>query len=354
MGDQRRRLGTTATVVALVTAPLGCSLFTSFDDLDGDEPAAPATDGGVATPSDGTAGDVAVGIDGGSPPGVGNAEQIAKDAPGAFGVAVDSTNVYWTNPETGVVWRAPKSGAAPPAAVPIDAFTEPSHIAVFGGRVFIGSRANNGLVSVLPDGASPKRFAGAFRINAIAAADALYYARVRPAYYDFDVSRIDLAGTETILLSDTTARTVTFDGASTYITSTAAPREIRRIQPDRTTTTIATVDEVVDLQATLSTVFALTLSGKELSVSTAAEPVPKELATGLAGARRFVFDGDALFVTSAGLSPTSGRVVRVALDGSGATDVATGQNGPSYITADASGLYWVNAGDSTIMRARRR
>ena len=56
-------------------------------------------------------------------------------------------------------------------------------------------------------------------------------------------------------------------------------------------------------------------------------------------------DAQYLYVADQG-----GQVLRVAKDGSGATAIATGQGGPSDVAADATDVYWLNAGSGQLMR----
>ncbi|MBI3203365.1 MAG: hypothetical protein HYZ29_17635 [Myxococcales bacterium] len=42
----------------------------------------------------------------------GRVESVASELPGAYGIAVDNTDVYWTDNESGTVIAAPKSGGA--------------------------------------------------------------------------------------------------------------------------------------------------------------------------------------------------------------------------------------------------
>ncbi|MEW1813000.1 trypsin-like serine protease [Pseudarthrobacter phenanthrenivorans] len=47
----------------------------------------------------------------------------------------------------------------------------------------------------------------------------------------------------------------------------------------------------------------------------------------------------------------SGAITKSNLDGSGATQVVTGQNDPSGIAAHSSGIYWINHGDGSIAKS---
>lgn len=81
---------------------------------------------------------------------------------------------------------------------------------------------------------------------------------------------------------------------------------------------------------------------------------PMVLASQQAGlARVFVYQNE-VYWTAGGAGGPTGKVVRASVDGTSNAEVlADGQNEPFGIAADATGVYWANHGDGTIMKLPR-
>jgi len=213
-----------------------------------------------------------------------------------------------------------------------------------------------GLYSYGPDGASGRQEVDYARIPRILAADALYLAFDGSSSADNRIVRYSGPGQSSTLLAlgdKALPSAMAFDGAALFFYSADAPGTIQRLPSGGTPSLFVQEDVVADLVADTTNLYALTVTGN-LVAHPLAGGAPHVLGTGLAGARRLAADDAALYVAAAGLAPTDGRIIRLQKSDGVARDVATKQASPVAIAVVASGVYWANAGDGSVMRARRK
>jgi hypothetical protein len=329
-----------ACIAALTTG--GCLLFTSVSELGGGDV---ANEGGAGTA--GNTGDFAP------------ADALAHDAPGVTGIAVDDTNVYWTNSSTGLLWRAPKTSTNAAVTMAVDRPPTPGEVTVFNGRVYVASSvqpiASSGLYSYAPDGTGVRQELDYCTIARVVTADSLILSVDGASSSDDRIGRFSVDRQLSTLqkLGDALPSALAFDGTAVFYYVASMPRTIQRVPLGGSAGLFVQEDDVADMLADATTLYALTITGN-LVAHPIAGGAPHVLASGLIGARRLAADDAAFYVSAAGLTPTSGRIVQIRKTDGVARDLAANQAGPSAIAATSSGIYWLNAGDGSVMRAVRR
>jgi hypothetical protein len=324
--------GLAVLVVTLTTG--GCLLFTSVSDLGGGTAAGGSSDFNAP-------------------------EVVAHDTPGTVGLAVDAANVYWANPTTGKLWRAPVTSANAAVLMAVDKPKTAAEIVIFNGRVFVASSvdqsAESGIFSYAPDGSSQKQEQDYGKVSRMVTADSIYASVDGSSNYDSAIRKISADRQVSIVLKtqDALATALAFDGQAVFFYIASSPRTIQRVAADGTAALFVQEDEVADLLADTTTLYALTVTGN-LVAHPLAGGAPRVIASGLAGARRLAADDAAFYVSAAGLTPTGGRIVRIQKSDGAMHDLATNQASPGAIVAVPSGVFWVDSGDGAIMRALRR
>jgi hypothetical protein len=325
-----------AALVALAAS--GCLLFTSVSDLGGDT--ASSSSSGSST--------------------FAAAAALAHDAPGVVGIAVDGANVYWTNSTTGTLWRAPKASTDAASPMALDKPPTPGEVTVFNGRIYVASAvsqvATAGLYSYAPDGSSARHELDYCLIKRIVTVDALLLSLDGASSGDSRITRFssDRQSSNVMPPSDDPLPTaMAFDGMAVFFYSSKSPRTIQRVPLGGSASLFVQEDEVTDMLADTTSLYALTVTGN-LVAHPLAGGAPRIVASGLVGARRLAGDDAGFYVTAAGLTPTAGRVVRIEKSDGTARDLATNQASPSALVVEASGVYWLNSGDGSVMRALRR
>jgi hypothetical protein len=272
---------------------------------------------------------------------------------------VDETNVYWTNSSTGLLWRAPKASTNAAVTTAVNRPGTPGEVTVFNGRVYVGSsvlqNGSDGLYSYAPDGTGMQQELGYSRVARIVTADALLLSLDGANSSDDSVARlsVDRQLSTVVKLGDALPSALAYDGTSVFYYVASMPRTIQRVPLGGAAGLFVQEDDVADMLADATTLYALTITGN-LVAHPIAGGAPRMLASGLIGARRLVADDAAFYVSAAGLAPTSGRVVQIRKSDGMARDLAANQASPSAIAVAPSGLYWLDTGDGSVMRAVRR
>jgi hypothetical protein len=155
------------------------------------------------------------------------------------------------------------------------------------------------------------------------------------------------------LANDVVPSALAFDGTTIFFYASDSPKIIQRTPIGGPAALFVTEDEVADLLADATTVYALTVTGN-LVAHPIAGGAARTIASGLAAPRRLAADDAALYVSAAGAAQSSGRVVQIRKSDGATKDLATNQAGPSSVVATSTGVYWLNSGDGTVMRAVRR
>lgn len=330
----------------------GCLLLTNLSDLSGGE--------GVGL--DASAADVVFAVDvadgssaaDASSVTFGEPETLARDEPGVVGIGVDTAAIYWTNQATQTLTKLAKGGGAASIVLvntkgpPTDLVVDPA------GLSWIELTPNAGFQRAKNDGSAVTSIDGHVIVRLVGAggrwlaasrsADTVtWYVSVR------DTTLVQIGGVR----SGTAVITaMTFDGTFVYL---HAGGQILRGPPrDGSAEEVFATDVATDMISDGEKVYWLGSDGAVRALATASPGgEPAVLATGFVGLSRVVLD-DALYVTASGLAPRSGKVVRIAKDGSSLEELATGLASPKGIAVDATGVYWVNTDDGTIMRLARR
>lgn len=339
-----------ALIFVFASATLGCELVVGSKEwtlratpadgatLDG------ATDGGGALDDDG-------GRDGNAPA-VSDVVVIASGQAGPRGVALNATDVFWTNFDGNTVGTTPKNGdggVAPPYTGadhpgPLDIVTYAQSVAWINTK--------NGALVMKPlaatSGVTVYNCGTATRL----AQDAnnLYYTEVCSS--GSNLWSLPKTGTKTLFSQAFTPdryTTLASDGLSVFA---ARKADIAVITSGADAGVFEpTPSEILDLAVDGTKVFWLTAAGTVNAKDKTGAGATQTLASGQAGLARLALYQDWVFWTAGGATATDGFVAYAPKDGSAAPKiVAKGQSQPFGIAVDESGIYFANAGSGTIAK----
>jgi hypothetical protein len=266
-----------------------------------------------------------------------------------FDLALDSTHVYWTNLNAGVVGVGKNSGL--PMTLPT--FGYPDQIAATDSRVYftdnngagsIRATSLGGSVSDLAFGANLD-YPGAIGVNA-----SYVYFGDHNGGNGGAIRRIPLpngSGTPTLISTGYgEPNALTLDSTSVYFTTRggyvakAALDGSAQMQLASGQGTLG----YIAVDAT-SVFYARSDDGTVDKVPLAGGAAPMAIATNQSMPFGIALDGQHVYFTNRG----SGTVARVGLDGGNVDTLATNQSMPYDIAVDATSVYWTNEG-GTVMR----
>lgn len=232
-------------------------------------------------------------------------------------IAIDASDVYWANTGTeapnaadGAIMKVPLGGGTPtvvasgqasPALIALDA-SNVYWTTYYGGTVMRAPKAG---------GPSETLVSGQQRPTGIAVDDTHLYFATTPSFLDGQVFSMPLAGGPPTSLAQGEHDPVyiALDGQRIYW-----------------------------------------LTSLELRARSLTAPTPTATLAPTGGIPTVVVvDATAAYFTS-GFDASSGSVWKVPLNGAPPVVLATGQDKPAGLVADASTLYWCNAGSGTIMK----
>lgn len=342
----------------------GCLLVTSLSDLT-DAVAATADSAApdVGPDAPGASADAAAKTDGAGVPAV---EIVARDEAGITAIAVHSDGLYYVRPQAQSLYRVAPADLGPTARGK----------ALITGRRIVGVAVTTLDVFVTVDTTPAVSDACVLRAkhDGSGIAPLIDYCLMKghpatspAAVFFFGVDsganngvwRIEMA-TGVAGRSYTGARTnggeilsgVAYGGADVFV-SNQATSTIARLTSGTTAADFATGQSVVDIVAEGTTVYWITQEGSVRSFAVGTSGPPRDLAK-LTAPQRIAIDETSLYVTTSGLSASTGTVVRIAKDTGAKTELAKGLANPSAIALDANAVYWANIDDGTIMRIARK
>jgi hypothetical protein len=340
----------------VLVASSGCLLFTSVSDLRGDKPDAYA-DASV----DAVAERADVTPDAGPQvPVFREIVTLASDPPGVWGIALDATQVYWTNPIEKTVATSSKATPgrrllASDEFVPRDVASNGLHVYWGDYQIFSAGCEEQIIGSIGPDGSKP----GGLNFGRCGARAGLL--------------RIALGATQIYGIDANTNGSLTqfpLDGTPPSVLQTGLG-EVTAVVVDRMaifyarTTGISRFDKSSGLPVDLATqksapqdlaldaanLYWVTDAGGVLSLprSAPAGTPPTTLASDQSSPSRLAVDNAFVYWTNTG----DGTVRAVPKGGGVVTTIAFGQMRPFGVAVDDGGVYWTNQGDGTVMVARR-
>lgn len=352
----------------------GCLLFTSLSGLDelppeavaisedaaadAPTPDAPAPDAPAPdAPADGSAD-----ADGHAASAV---EVVALGDPGVTGIAVHSDGLYYVQPQAQALYRVASADLGPTArGVPLIAGEGTlKDVVVTALDVFLSvDRPDNGcILRAKHDGSGVAVIQDycTLKSHLVSSPGAVFGVGTDTGDVN-GVWRVDVA-TAAVSQIFFGLRTnggqilsgVAYGGTAIYV-SDQDTSKITTLASTNSLNDFATDQAVVDMAADATTLYWITPSGAVRSLPTSeAGQTPRELAAVVAP-RRIAVDDASLYVTTSGLAPSSGTLVRIAKDSGAKTELASGLANPSAITVDATYVYWANIDDGTIMRVARK
>jgi len=347
--SRRRSHRVVVSSIATACVVLGTAGLAACFDLSGAGPApdgagvdASAPDGAADSSPAGEAGNEA-----GMP--LGALVKVADGQTGARFVALSTTEVYWST-GAGSIVAAPRSGGA---LRPVVQSAGVLDIFIDGPRVVWGSNANNDVAIAYAntDGTGPGSYygTGGGGLTRIAV-DSVAFWGAR----DINLVRAPRTGSPSTFAQAGTGKVIGLaaDGLAVYFFDT----ETIYRAPGGLNATIFQAKEVpVDIAVDEKSVFWLNGTGTimRLDKDKAGLEAPKPLTEGIGGLARMALDGDTLYFTAGGSVAGKGKVGAVPKAGGPVTEIAADQNGPFGIAVDATGVYWANYGDGTVMGRKR-
>jgi hypothetical protein len=250
---------------------------------------------------------MSVPLDGGDP------VELADAGTSAYRIAVDRTNVYWTNYYDGVVAKTPLDGGAMTNLVAFqDGITSCGAVAVAGSTVYFATtqNGNGNLQSVSVDGGTPVALTpveSSWADSLALGANAIYW----PANAELLRTPLD-GGASVSVASSVNANGIAMDAKYVYWTDQAGG----------------------------------TVGGEVMRVPLDGGPaVP--LATQLPSPQAIAVDGAGVYWTdypASNATGADGTVFMAPLDGGALRVLATGQWSPQVIATDGARVYWGNCG----------
>jgi len=332
----------------------GCLLFTSLSGFDEPPPTAPADD--AATDAEAAA-----------PPDArdaGTVEIVAHDAPGITSIAVHADGLYYARPEARALYRVASTDFGPNArgAALITDKGALREVAVSALDVFVttgGGTSDACILRAKHDGSGVATIQDYCTVKfRLVASPSTIFALGTDSSEVNGLWRIDVAtGSATRIFSGLTINSgqiisgVAYDGANIYVSEQVSSK-ITTLTSTSTLADFVSEQAVVDMTADPTTLYWLTQDGSVRSLPTSGVGQPRELAK-LVAPQRIAIDETSLYVTTSGLTASSGALVRIAKGGGPPKELATGLANPSALVVHGSHVYWANLDDGTIMRVAR-
>jgi hypothetical protein len=274
---------------------------------------------------------------------------LAKSQPFPSNLAVDGTNVYWTDfGASGSVNMVPLAGGT--TTMLASAQGGPAGIAVHGGTVYWADAISGNVMSIGVDGSALSTIAlGQAKPYAVAVDAAnVYWTNAGTGAAAIMKSALGTVGSPTVLATGLTAPVaLAVDATQAYWTDPSGTVDVGKVLltggPVQAVATGQTAPGGIGVSGGL--VF-WTVTGGVAEGSTGSTG-SLAFATGQAGPQALAVDASNVYWADY----SSGALVKQALSGGAPTTLATGQTSPDGIVVDATSVYWgTYASSGTIMK----
>jgi hypothetical protein len=347
----------------------GCLLLTplsGFSDAQTDATDAAPVDAGPDAPA--ADADAAAQADAGGVPAV---EIVAHDDPGITAIAVHSDGLYYVRPQAQTLYRVVPASFGPTArGTPLITGLRLQGVAVTALDVFIALDAPpSGDACVLRakhDGSGVAPVTGCnycvIKGHPVTSPASIFFLGVDSGSKNgvWHVETASGGGSRSYYGSGVNngeiLTGVAYGGANLFVSDqgTTPPRIATVTSTAPPLSDFAPAQNVIDMAADAMNLYWITRDGsvRSLAASTPNQP-PREIAK-LTAPQRIAIDETSLYVTTSGLSASSGTLVRIAKDTGDKTELAKGLANPSAIVVDTTAVYWANVDDGTIMRVAKK
>lgn len=267
-----------------------------------------------------------------------------------YGLFVDDVNVYWTNSGTGEVMQAKTDGSKPITLATGQG--APEAVVVKDGFAIWTSYAVDGFMRKAPVGGGNviDIVMAPAAVDLTVAGNYVYWTRDPDDVQRVPVDGLPEGGAPDLLSMNTLACGITTDGANVYWVA-RQDGYIKRSDLDFSNETPLAIGDIPwDIAVDASHVYWTEQgSGKVMMASKVDGSGAKELASGQNKPQGIAVDGAAVYWANTG----GGTISKVPIGGGTITVLASGQSSPINVAVDAKSVYWTAKGDDTVMKVAK-
>jgi hypothetical protein len=254
------------------------------------------------------------------------------------GIAVDSTNVYWTNSHSGTVNKVLISGRTAPVIV-ASGQGAPYGIAIDSTSVYWGNSSNGTVNKLLISEGTVTTLASGYPGSIVVDSTSVYWIE------NETIKKVGInGGTVTTLASGLLyPASIAVDATSVYWTELIGT--IKTVGKDGgTVTTLALGDEPSGIVVDATSVYWTEYGGCAVKKIGTSGGVVTTLASGLNYPSAIVVDATSVYWAE------RDTIKKVGINGGAVTTLASGQHYPDGITVDSTSVYWSDTEGGTVKK----